>query len=75
MKENVAKKSKQAKLASKNDIAEFVKKTDFHKKLRTILNKVIPNKTRHVETEKMSNDHITSSQNLINEIDKWTKNG
>ena len=38
----------QANLASKNDIANFVKKTDFDEKLKNLNKKVTSNKTKHV---------------------------
>ena len=39
--ENFAAKLKQANLASKNDIADFIKQTDFDKKLRNMSKKLI----------------------------------
>ena len=41
----------QANLASKNDIAEFVKKSDFDDKLKKLIKKVTSNKAKHVEAE------------------------
>ena len=38
-------------LASKNDIANFVKKTDFDDKLKDLNKKIISNKTKHVFVE------------------------
>ena len=39
--ENFAARLKQANLASKNDIADFIKQTDFDKKLRNMSKKLI----------------------------------
>ena len=39
--ENFAARLKQANLASKNDIADFIKQTDFDKKLRNLCKKLI----------------------------------
>ena len=39
---------KEAKLSTKKDIVDFIKKTDFDKKLKNINKKVISNKTRHL---------------------------
>ena len=41
----------QANLASKNNIANFVKKTDFANKLKHLNKKIISNKTKHVIVE------------------------
>ena len=38
----------QAKLATKADIVDFVKKTDFDDKLKDLNRKVTSNRTRHV---------------------------
>ena len=46
--ENFAARSKQANLASKRDIANFVNKTDFDNKLKNLIKKVTSNKTKHV---------------------------
>ena len=46
----------QANLATKVNIADFVKETDFDNKLKNINKKVTPNKTKHVEAEKKLND-------------------
>ena len=42
---------KQANLASKNDIPDFLKKTDFDGKLKNLNKKVISNKTKHELSE------------------------
>ena len=41
-----------SKLANKDDIADFIKKTNFDEKLKQNNNKVTSNKTRHVEVKK-----------------------
>ena len=46
--ESFAARLAQAKLASKNDIANFVKKTDFDNKLKNLNKKITSNKTKHV---------------------------
>ena len=43
---------KQADLASNTDIADFIKKANFDEELRKIDNKVISNKTKHLEAER-----------------------
>ena len=47
---------KQVILVSKKDIADFVKKTYFDNKLKSISKTVTSNETRHVEVEKKVND-------------------
>ena len=51
--ENFASKLGQANLASKNDIANFVRKTDFEDKLKNLNKKATSNKTKNelVENE------------------------
>ena len=51
-KENFAERLKQANLASKNDIADFVRRTDLDRKLRKTNNKVTSNKIKYVGVEK-----------------------
>ena len=46
--ENFAARLAQANLASKNDIANFVKKTDFDDTLKELNKKITSNKTKHV---------------------------
>ena len=46
---------KQANLASKNYIANLVKKTDFDAKLTNLNKKVTSNETKYVEAEKKQN--------------------
>ena len=41
----------QANVANKNDIANFVKKTDFGEKLKTLNKKITSNKTKHLLVE------------------------
>ena len=66
VKQNFAERLKQANLANKIDIADFLKKTDFVERLIKINKKVTSNKTKHVETENKVNDHITSYTKLMN---------
>ena len=54
--ENFAVRVAHANLASKNDIAKFVKKTNFGDKLINVNKKWTLNKTKHVEAEKKIND-------------------
>ena len=49
--ENFAARLAQADLASKGDIADFVKKTDFDDKLWNLNKKVTSNKTKHLLLE------------------------
>ena len=49
---NFAAGLKQANLANKADIADFVKKPDFDGKLKNQNKKVTSNKTKHTQTEK-----------------------
>ena len=46
----------QVKLATKDDIADFVKRTDFGNKLKKLNKKVTSNKTKHVLVEKKLTD-------------------
>ena len=62
---NFGERLKQAKLATKDDIADFVKKTYFDEKLININKKVTSNKARHLEAgknkmihQKKSNYHL-----------------
>ena len=54
--------------AVKSDICHFVKETYFDEKLRKINNKVNSSKTKHVDSKKDLNDHITSYIKLINNL-------
>ena len=47
--ENVALRLTQVNLASKNDMANFVKERDSNDKLKYLYKEVTPNKTKHVE--------------------------
>ena len=49
--ESFAERLAQANLANKNDIANFVKKTDFGEKLKTLNKKITSNKTKHLLVE------------------------
>ena len=62
--ENFEARLAQAKLATKADIADFVKKTDFGDKLEILNRKVTSIKTKHIEAEKK----ITVLTNKIAQI-------
>ena len=49
--ENFAARLKQAELATKIEIVDLVKKTDFDDKLKNINTKIASNKTKHVLVE------------------------
>ena len=49
--ENFAARLKQASLVSKNDIANFLNKTDFDKKLLSFYKTINSNKTKHLLVE------------------------
>ena len=49
--ENFAARLAQANLATKNDIANLVNKTDFDDKLKTLNKKITSNKTKHLLVE------------------------
>ena len=54
--ENTTGRLAQANLASKNDIANFIKKTDFDDKLKKLNENVTSNKTKHVLVENELNE-------------------
>ena len=49
--ENLAARFEQANLECKNDIANYIKKTDFDDKLKKLNKKITSNKTTHVLVE------------------------
>ena len=53
--DDFAAKLKQAKLATKDDIADFIKRTNFDEKLKKITKKILQI-TKHVEGEKKLNN-------------------
>ena len=53
---NFAARLAQGNLASKNDIAVLVKKTDFDKKLKNLNKNVTSNNTRHILVENELNE-------------------
>ena len=60
--ENFAARLAQANLASKNDIAPLVKKTDFDDKLKNLKKRITLNKTKRVVVEnelKKNYRHLT----------------
>ena len=54
--ENFAARLKQVNLATKNQIADFVKQKDFDNKLKNINKKLTSNKTKHNTVKKKLND-------------------
>ena len=67
---------KQAKLATKNDIADFMKKTDFDEKLKKkSIKMLLQTKKQHIEAEKALN-HLLEEVKLISpkELTKDLKN-
>ena len=60
----------QANLASKNDIANFLKKTDFYDKLKTLNKKFTSNETKHVfdEMNKKNYRHLNQVFLLVKVI-------
>ena len=59
---------KQANLASKNYIANFIKKTDFTDKLKKLIKKFTSNKTRHIEVKTKLYDLEKQLKNINNRI-------
>ena len=53
---NLAETLKEAKLAAKSDIANFVKEIDFDEKLRNVNKKVTLNKSKHLLVENELNE-------------------
>ena len=66
--DNFVAKLAQAKLATKDGIADFVKETDFDQKIKNLNKKVISNKTKHVLVEKKLTE-------LTNKIAKISEKG
>ena len=56
MSENFAARLAQTNLVSNNDIADFVKKSDFDDKLKNLNKKVTSNKARHIEVKTKLDD-------------------
>ena len=63
--ENVAARLAQANLASKNNIANFIKKTDLDNKLKTLNEKVTSNKSKHLLIENELRKPQTFDSSLI----------
>ena len=59
---------KEANLASKNDIIDFVKKADFDNKLKIINKEFTSNEARHIEVNKKL-DYITKEVKSISTRD------
>ena len=68
MADNFAARLKQASLATKTDIDDFVEKTGFDGKLKNSNKNVISNKTKHIDIEKKLTD-LTKKVAQISE--KW----
>ena len=66
--DNFVAKLAQAKLATKDGIADFVKETDFDQKIKNLNKKVISNTTKHVLVEKKLTE-------LTNKIAKISEKG
>ena len=60
--ESFAERLAQANMANKNDIANFVKKTDFGEKLKTLNKKITSNKTKHLLVENELNINRLSKE-------------
>ena len=56
MSENFAARLAQTNLVSNNDIADFVKKSDFDDKLKNLNKKVTSNEARHIEVKTKLDD-------------------
>ena len=56
MSENFGARLAQTNLVSDNDIADFVKKSDFDDKLKNLNKKVTSNKARHIEVKTKLDD-------------------
>ena len=67
-KENFVERLKQANLASKNLIADFVKEAGFDEKLMKANKRALSHETSHAETEEKLNDYITSYTKLLNDL-------
>ena len=65
MASNYAARLAQAKWATKADIRDFIKETDFDDKIKNINKKVISNKAKHVLTEDEP-DELLEKVELIN---------
>ena len=59
---------KQAKLAAKDDIADFMKKTDFDDQRINTKKKVTSNKKKHIAFEKKPNDQLSTYTKLTNDL-------
>ena len=63
--ENFAVRLKEAKLAAKKDIADFIKKEDSNKKLKNTNKKVNSNKTRHIGLQIIQQKKFFFGQNVF----------
>ena len=67
--ENFAARLWQAYLASKSDIADFVRKTDFDNKLKNLNKKITSNKIKHVRVE----NELKKLKTFDSSLCCWTK--
>ena len=67
--ENFAARLGQAYLASKSDIADFVRKTDFDNKLKNLNKKITSNKIKHVRVE----NELKKLKTFDSSLCCWTK--
>ena len=65
--DNVAARLAQTKLATKDDIADFIKETDFDQKIKNLNKEVTSNKTKYVRVEKKLTE-------LTNKVAKISEN-
>ena len=65
--DNFAARLAQTKLATKDDIADFIKETDFDQKIKNLNKEVTSNKTKYVRVEKKLTE-------LTNKVAKISEN-
>ena len=65
--DNFAARLAQTKLATKDDIADFIKETDFDQKIKNINKEITSNKTKYVRVEKKLTE-------LTNKVAKISEN-
>ena len=65
--DNFAARLAQTKLATKDDIADFIKETDFDQKIKNLNKEITSNKTKYVRVEKKLTE-------LTNKVAKISEN-
>ena len=65
--DNFAARLAQTKLATKDDIADFIKETDFDQKIKNLNKEITSNKTKYVRVEKKLTE-------LTNKVAKVSEN-